>query len=448
MSTVPSRLPRLVGVPVRAASTPVRRFDPMRTPWRWSLLWAAPHRLAFMAGMTLVLASALWWGAVLLLRAQGVALPWAVSPGLAHAWVMGFGFMPLFMAGFLFTAGPRWLGLPEMSASALTVPLGAMVGGWALALVGFHAFVALAAVGLALVAAGWAIVVGRFALLVLQSRAADKLHATGVTLASLLGAVVLWAAAVALVLQREDVARAALQVGLWGVLAMVFAFVSHRMIPFFSAAALPSLEAWRPNAVLWLLVALVGSQAPLAAADALGVAWSAPALLLRAAAEAAGGAFLLWLAVRWGLVQSLRIRLLAMLHLGFVWLGVAFLLGALGHAAQALQGDPSTSMGAPAYALAATHALTIGYLASTLVAMVTRVSVGHGGRTLVADDWAWVLFWAVQAAALARVGAALWPAMATPLTLLAVQAWLAGMGAWAVRHARWYGRVRADGRPG
>jgi hypothetical protein len=38
--------------------------------------------------------------------------------------------------------------------------------------------------------------------------------------------------------------------------------------------------------------------------------------------------------------------------------------------------------------------------------------------------------------------------MATPLTLLAVQAWVCGMVAWAVRYARWYGRVRADGKAG
>ena len=41
------------------------------------------------------------------------------------------------------------------------------------------------------------------------------------------------------------------------------------------------------------------------------------------------GAALLALALRWGLVGSLRgvhLRLLAMLHGGFVWLGVALLL--------------------------------------------------------------------------------------------------------------------------
>jgi uncharacterized protein involved in response to NO len=41
------------------------------------------------------------------------------------------------------------------------------------------------------------------------------------------------------------------------------------------------------------------------------------------------GGVLVWLAWVWGLVQSLKNKLLAMLHIGFLWLGVAFLLGGL-----------------------------------------------------------------------------------------------------------------------
>ena len=49
---------------------------------------------------------------------------------------------------------------------------------------------------------------------------------------------------------------------------------------------------------------------------------------------------------------------------------------------------------------------------------------------------------------LARVGAALWPAGGTPLTLLAAQLWLAAVAAWALRHAPWFGRARVDGGAG
>jgi uncharacterized protein involved in response to NO len=79
----------------------------------------------------------------------------------------------------------------------------------------------------------------------------------------------------------------------------------------------------------------------------------------------------------------------------------------------------------------------MGYLGSTRMAMATRVVCGHGGRALVADDWAWAMFWVLQGAIVLRVVAALAPAATTPLTLLAVQFWIAAFGAWALRYGRW-----------
>src|SRR5262249_19029258 len=160
-----------------------------------------------------------------------------------------------------------------------------------------------------------------------------------------------------------------------------FVAVAHRMIPFFTASAVATVDAWRPRVLLRIMAALVGAQAPFAAADALLPATAGPLwLTLRAVVELSGGALLLWLAVRWGLMQSVRIRLLAMLHMGFFWLGVAFALAAVSHALMA------TSDGALSLGLAPLHAFTMGYLGSTLVAMATRVMCGHGGRTLVADN--------------------------------------------------------------
>ena len=49
---------------------------------------------------------------------------------------------------------------------------------------------------------------------------------------------------------------------------------------------------------------------------------------------------------------------------------------------------------------------------------------------------------------LLRVVGALWPAGATPLTVLAVLAWTTAMGGWALRYGNWFVRPRVDGRPG
>jgi uncharacterized protein involved in response to NO len=146
------------------------------------------------------------------------------------------------------------------------------------------------------------------------------------------------------------------------------------------------------------------------------------------------------LAVRWGIAQSFANRLLAMLHVGFAWLGIAYLL----HALQSLL----RLAGIEALGLAPVHALTIGFLASTALAMVSRVSCGHSGRTLAADRLTWCAFWLLQCAAVLRVMADIWRGAYGGLTLAAAALWLACFAAWSWRYLPAYWRPRADGRPG
>jgi uncharacterized protein involved in response to NO len=407
---------------------------------RWLL--AAPHRLGFFAAAVMLGGTALWWAAVLLARAAGWSPAWAVSPPTAHALLMGLGFMPLFIVGFLFTAGPKWLGRPEVSARSLRVPVLAMLVGWFVVLPGLHLHAAAAGAGMALVAAGWSALCRRFSTMLRASIAPDRRHAGVVAMACTVGAATMWVAAGALVVGHETLLRAATQVALWCFVATVFAAVSHRMLPFFSATALPRLDAWRPMWLLWVMVASLWFEAPFAVAQLWW--WPLPAALrwAQVAVELPAAVLLLWLALRWGLAQGLKFRLLAMLHGGFMWLGLTFALSALSHALMA------SSDGAQSLGLAPMHAMTMGYLGATLFAMATRVSSGHGGRSLAADDTAWALYWVLQAAVLLRVVAALWPAAATPFTVLAVLAWAVAMVGWALRYGNWFLRPRADGRPG
>ena len=387
-------------------------------------------------------ASAAWWALALGLQSIGIAVPWAVPRPLAHSLAMSFSFMPLFIVGFAFTAGPRWLGLPEVPAPSLLRPVLAMSSGWLLAMVGFHVAALLAAAGIALAAGGWAEVLRRFARLIAASPVPDRLHARGVLAAGSVGALAMAAAAVGLALGEADLARAAVRLALWGFLGATFAVVSHRMLPFFTVSALPFVKAWKPD---WLLAAMLSALGASALADAAELLWwPLPAAVHAAMALLQGAAALLmlWLAWRWGLVPSLRVRLLAMLHAAFVWLGLAFALAAVSHARVALLGEPA-SLG-----LAPMHALTIGYLGATLIAMITRVAAGHSGRALAADNLALMLYLAVHAAAALRVAASLWPAAAESLTLAAVLAWALGCIGWALRYGDWLGRPRADGRPG
>ena len=415
---------------------------PVDARWRLARLATAPNRLGFAAAALMLGSSAVWWALVLLARAAGVALPWAVAPAVAHGLLMALGFMPLFITGFLFTAGPRWLGMPEVDAASLRRPVLLMLGGWAVALPGLHLSTTLAAAGVAAVALGWSALMWRFLGLLRASAAPDKLHARLAAGAGVIGAAALWLAAAALAAGLASAVRAATLLALWGFLAPVFATVAHRMLPFFTASALPFVNAWRPNALLGAMLAALAAELPFALAELWWWPLAPAARAVQAGIEGAAALLLLWLALRWGLVQSLKIRLLAMLHLGFLWLGIAFALAALSHALMATSGD------ALLLGLAPLHALTMGYLGSTLLAMATRVASGHSGRPLAADNIAWALFWTLQLAVVLRLAGALWPPAAAPLLLAAVGAWVLAMLGWALRYGNWLGRPRADGRPG
>lgn len=423
-------------IPIRAAAPPPAA--PADTRWRWRRLLDAPHRLAFFAGVLVLGASALWWALAMLARSAGLALPWQVPPATAHALLMGFGFMPLFFTGFLFTAGPKWLAQPPVAAAALRVPLIANLAGWGAFVVGVHMNAALAAFGLAVAAGGFGALALRFARLVHTSRAPDRVHARLVLAGCGLGVLLWLAAALALAAGQHAIVRAAYLAGLWGFIALVFVSVSHRMVPFFSGSPLPRLDA----SLLWLLAGAVLAEAPLAAAEVLWWPLPRPVLAAAAAGEATMGALLLAQAVYWRRVQNLKPRLLTMLHLGFVWLGIAFALGAASHGLMAL------APGSAGLGLAPVHALGAGFFGSTLLATVSRVSAGHSGRPVAADDLVWRLFWLLQLAAVARVAAGVWDSGARALLPVAALAWAAATLAWGWRNGRWYGTQRADGRAG
>ncbi|MGA0610937.1 NnrS family protein [Caldimonas sp. KR1-144] len=422
-------------IPVHAAGAADGR-------WHVARVASAPHRLGFFAAAVLMAATALWWTLALAARHAGWHWPWSVPPAAAHGLAMSLGFMPMFIVGFAFTAGPRWLGLPEVPAARLLFGVSGYAGGWLLALAGFAFEPRLAAAGMASAALAWTTLGLRFARLVRQSRAPDRLHAKAVLAAGSVGALAMALGAWSVGAGDATLARVAAQLALWGFLAPTFAIVSHRMIPFFTASALPLLDAWRPTWLLWAMLAALAASACGAIAALLW--WPLPraAHLALAALQWPAAALLLWLALRWGLVQSLRIRLLAMLHGGFLWFGLALALaGAENLRAFAWPGLPSLG-------LAPLHALTMGYLGATLIAMVTRVAAGHSGRPLAADNVAWTLYLVLQAATVLRVGAELWPQAAATLLMAAALCWSAACAGWAWRYGGWLGRPRVDGRAG
>ena len=417
----------------------------MDKSWRPRYLLLAPHRLGFFLAMVVLVAAGSWWALVQFDRMTGaLGLAYALSPSLVHGAVMTFGFVPLFFSGFLFTAGPKWLDVPPLEITQLMAPMLLQAGGWLVWLAAAHFHVGLALAALLLACTGLAWMTWLFWALIRRSQAEDRVHALTVGMACIVGCLSLAGLTVSLALDAYAVALACVFTGLWGFVLVVYLAVAHRMIPFFTSSALPRMNAWRPFWLLGLMLSLAAFEVIAAwvelgglPAGTGGVAWT----LVRGLIELVSGALLLWLALKWGFVKSLKNRLLAMLHIGFGWLGLALALGGVAQLLGWAQGTVVLSFGS-------VHALTMGCLASLMIAMVTRVSCGHSGRALVADSIAWTLFWLLQAATLMRIAGAGQSAVAGSLLLAAALLWAAIMAVWGLRLGNWYGRLRADGRPG
>jgi uncharacterized protein involved in response to NO len=405
---------------------------------RWLL--AAPHRLFFFLGMLALAVVSLWWLAQLVSRAAGAPLPLAVPPSWLHGWSMANGFLPLFMFGFLFTAGPRWLNADGPPARPLALPGVLAACGVPLGLIGAQFAGSLVAAGAVLVAAGWLVLLARFLRLFRSSRNPDRIHARLVLVFFGFGWLAHLAFAIGIASLSAPWVHSAQMLSIWLFIAPVYVTVAHRLIPFFTASVVPFLDAWRP---LWLLAAFIiivvaHGLLPLGSVFVPATTFG----VLRLAVDALGAALLFFVAWRWGVVQSLRIRLLAMLHLGFFWLGIALALYAWNQA-MLLLGLPQAGLG-----LAPLHALTMGFFGGVAFAMVTRVTAGHSGRQLLADNITWTLFWILQAAVLVRLLSEAWPAQGHWLAPLAIALWCAALLPWVVRNALIYVRPRADGRPG
>lgn len=392
----------------------------------------APHRVMFMAGATQGILAMLWWTFDLAARyGQLHAAPtWPLPPSWIHAALMTFGFFPFFIFGFVMTAGPRWQAAAPVAEAAYLTAFSLMGAGW----LGFYAALwqpqlLLPALGLAL--AGWC--AGLPALLrVARTRSNEQTHIVAVVGGLCAGAVLL-AAFVGFVAGGPGwLAAAAVKGGLWFFLLPVFTALCHRMIPFFSSAVLPNYRVVRP---LWALHALLACYAGHGGLELAGLAQWTWLFDLPAALLALG------LSVAWQLPRSLAVRLLAVLHIAFAWLGIGLGL----HAAQSLL----LLLGKGSLGLAPLHALTLGFFASAVVGMVTRVTLGHSGRALSADTATWLVFWGMQGVAVVRIGAEFVQLQGlASLSFLAALGWLAAFGAWYAKFAPAYLKPRPDGRPG
>jgi uncharacterized protein involved in response to NO len=139
----------------------------------------------------------------------------------------------------------------------------------------------------------------------------------------------------------------------------------------------------------------------------------------------------------WQMRFALGDPLLAALHSGHAWVVAGFAAIAL------------SDFGAPLPLTVALHALTAGAVGVMILAVMTRVALGHTGRPLVAPGSARIAYALVNAGALARVlGPLLAPPHASTAWTLAGALWAGAFAAFLAGYARLLVEPRVDGRPG
>lgn len=405
---------------------------PVPPPGLWQAFSAAPHRMFFAGGLVFLLLDLLWWSAELLGRYSGLwpSLPVALPAAWAHAFLMVYGVFPFFVFGFLFTVYPRWMRTPVVPRRLYVAAFLLLAGGMLAVYLGLWTHRWLVLAGMALFLAGWSVAL--YALL--RSYLAAEVERTdyenifnfnllagwaGVLwyFAGLLGGHWLWL-------------HYAVQLGLWVFLVPLLVGVCHRMIPYFSSAVLKNYVIYRP---FWIVPAIL--------AGGVVHAWFSAqtewAWRLAGDLPLMGLAF--YLSYRWEFRRSFQDRLLAVLHLAFLWLGIALLLFNL-QSAWLLAGGQMILGKAPL------HALSIGFMLSLVVAMASRVMMGHSGRLLLADNLTWYAFWGVGAAALLRMAAEIPGLEALNLGAAFLAVTVAAVWVWRYLPILWQPRV--DGEAG
>ena len=399
-------------------------------------LLAAPHRSLFLAGLLSLLLASAWWGMHLVARYTGVplfALVLQPAPLWAHAWLMLFAVFPTIFFGFLFTVFPRWMNGSPVKPLEYVTTATLLASGTLLWLVGTFTGPTLLLAGC--VATGAGLLLGTVALLRVLLGAAQVVPHAVVVLIALCVQVVALGGFTAGVLQQDDfMLHFAVRTSLWGGLLPVFFAVCHRMIPFFSQGVIKDYVAWRPT---WILVSVVALCYARLAVGVIGWLDSLPWI------DAALVALTVTCAARWTSRGARGNPLLWSLYAGFAWLPVAAVLQLARDGAFVLTGEWTLGR-------APVHALGMGFFGSMLLAMVTRVTMGHSGQPLRMDRVTLACFIALQLATVNRV---LGEIVTSPpavqwFLLVSLGLWLAAVAVWVGRVAGIYLRPRVDGRPG
>lgn len=386
-------------------------------------LWGRAFRPFFLAAAVFGTLSVPWWTLVWL---GIVPAPHWLVPVWWHGHEMVFGFVAAAIAGFVLTAAPVWAGGPALTGA----PLVALAGLWLGGRIAVAAAGVLPAWGVAALDVAFLPAVALAMVRTLRGSGQHRNYA-------LVGIVGVLAAANA-TLHAEalgvvsGVAPRALRFAVDAVVVLLLV-ISGRITPAFTQNAFRRRGIdRRVRSLPWLNASAIAAAAALAFASLVtgrtAVSGTAAAIAgLAAAARMAG----------WQTRHTRSDPLVWSLHAASAW-GVAGLL---------LVG--ASDLGAPIPPSAGLHALTAGAMGSAILAVMTRVGLGHTGRPLELPDRAVWCHYLVHSAALARVAAAFATAQGQgALLMTSGLLWAAAFGLFGVCYWSILTRPRPDGRPG
>lgn len=393
---------------------------PVASAPRFVLLQSAFRPFFLLAGLQASVYILLWVAAWFF----GLPLAMAPEPLLWHGHAMVFGFASAALAGFLLTAVPNWTGMPPVRGWRL----GALVGLWLAArILAFWPGAIKAGIFALVDLAFWPFLAALVAPSILR-RNAKRNGVFVVILSALFLADLGWHLEA---LGVADLGRAGLY-GALGLFVLMVGIIGGRIVPAFTvngmrAAGRPMQIDPRPlldqAALIALAAALTAEFAAAPAAMQAGLFSVAALLHLRR--------FLLWqFWLTW------RVPLIWSLHVGYGWLVIGI----------ALKAAAILDLVPPAAAL---HALGAGCVGMMVLAVMTRASLGHSGRPLVAPVSAVAAYILVGLGALGRVIGAFDLGAATFwFTAASGFLWAGGFLVFVIGYLPILVRPRADGRPG
>ena len=349
------------------------------------------------------LAAAVWSAAALALwitiLASGGVLPSRFDPLTWHIHEMLFGFALAAIAGFLLTAIPNWTGrLPVRG-----LPLASLAGLW---LLGRMAGLISALMPV------WLAVAADLAFPVALAGVIAREIVAGRNWRNLPMVAPVTVLAIADLLMQLEAAGIGAppglgwRLGLAGVIVLI-SVVGGRVIPSFTHNWL----AKRPHARLPVTTKAV-EHAALGTLHTGMIGWAfVPDFRPVGVLLLLGAATNLWRLARWRGTATRTNPLLLILHIGYTWL----VLGA---------GLLGLSVLAKLAQSAAIHTLTAGAIGTMTLAVMTRATLGHTGRELMADRRTIAIFLLVTVAAAARVVAAASGTWVMPLLETSAVLWI------------------------